>query len=83
MTGIPAHLPDAGHGNRIREMAHVPRHQIIYSVHGRDGRMSGIGGGLGREGMRRDQNPAQRNGVVTGADQSGRFQRGETGAGFT
>ena len=36
-------------------MPHVPRHQIIYSVHGRDGRMSGIRSGLGRKGMRRSQ----------------------------
>ena len=44
VTRIPAHLLDAGRRNRIREMPHVPRHQIIYSVQGRDGGMNGIGG---------------------------------------
>lgn len=50
VTRIPAHLLDAGRRNRIREMPHVPRHQIIYSVQGRDGGMSAIGGGLGWKG---------------------------------
>ena len=35
-------------------MPHVPRHQIIYSVQGRDGDMNGIGASLGRKRMRID-----------------------------
>ena len=72
---------DARRGNRIREMPHVPRNQIVCSVQGRDGRVSSIGGGLGRKRMRCDEGPAQRDGIIADTDHLDRIQRGETGAG--
>ena len=49
VTRVRALLPDSGRGDRIREMPHVPCHQIIYSVHYRDGHVRSICRGAGRK----------------------------------
>ena len=81
MTRIPADLLDTGRRDRIREMLHIPGHQIIYSVDYRDGHVGGIRRSPGRKRTSSDQEPAQLRGVVSSADHLDRFQRGETGAG--